>query len=460
MPHRPAGESVTHIKEDPVGHQISRRSLFRTASGIAAAAAIGGSLSACAGGTGAGTTSDKLTMAWWGSDDRHNAYKKALTTFQKSNSKIKIEERYSGYDGYFDKFNTQVAGGSAPDLLQMDTALVAQYARKGVLAPLDSYVGKTLDLTGFSKTLLAAGTVDGKLYGVPSGIGVNQLTLNRSGLEKLGLKLPDREWTWADLKKIAQDVYKKSGGKIYGVDDGGGSTLQCFEIFAREKGQTFFSDDGKKLGFTSDTLQEWWEYWAEMRKTHASPPPAITSAAHNDLTKNAVVIGKALFTFDSGVYGAGGSITDAQLDFLPTPQGDFSGAREGNFVNGGVLLSATKASKKVADSVKIMSFFAQDATAIKDMQLLRGIPPTDKARKLISAGLTETDKLNMENADYISQRVSKATNALPAPVPPPQGADQIWDLLFQANLAVAFGKKSIKAQLGEFFDQAAGTLSA
>ncbi|MGW6731282.1 ABC transporter substrate-binding protein [Streptomyces sp. NPDC055013] len=441
-----------------MGHQISRRTLFRTASGLAVAGALGSSLSACAGGTGAGSTSSDLTMTWWGSDDRHNAYKKSLAYFQKQNSKIKIRETYQGYDGYFDKFNTNIAGGSAPDLLQMDTALVAQYARKGVLAPLDSYVGKALDLTGFSKTLLAAGTVDGKLYGVPSGIGVNQLTVNRSGLEKLGLKLPEREWTWADLKKVAQDVYKKSGGKTYGVDDGGGSTLQCFEVFAREKGQTFFSDDGKKLGFTSDTLQEWWEYWAEMRKTNASPPPAITSAAHNDLTKNAVVIGKALFTFDSGVYGAGGSITDAQLDFLPTPQGDFSGAREGNFVNGGVLLCATKASKKVADSVKIMNFFAQDDTAIKDMQLFRGIPPTEKARNLIASGLTETDKLNMENADYISQRVSKASNALPAPVPPPQGADQIWDLLFQSNLAVAFGKKSIKGQLSEFFDQAAGIL--
>ncbi|MGW2700332.1 ABC transporter substrate-binding protein [Streptomyces sp. NPDC001340] len=442
-----------------MGHQISRRTLFRTASGLAVAGALGSTLAACAGGTGAGSDSGKLTMTWWGSDDRHAAYKKALASFQKKNPKIEIETRYQGYDGYFDKFNTQVAGGSAPDLLQMDTALVAQYARKGILAPLDSYVGKSLDLTGFSKTLLAAGTVDGKLYGVPSGIGVNQLTVNRSGLEQLGLKLPDREWTWNDLKKIAADVYKKSGGKQYGVDDGGGSTLQCFEIFAREKGQQFFSDDGKKLGFTADTLQEWWEFWAGMRKDHASPPPAVTSAAHNDLTKNAVVIGKALFTFDSGVYGAGGSITDAQLDFLPTPQGDWSGAREGNFVNGGVLLSATKASKQIADSVKIMDFFAQDATAIKDMQLLRGIPPTQKARSLISGGLTETDKLNMANADYISQRVSKAAGALPAPVPPPKGADQIWDLLFQSNLAVAFGKKSIKAQLSEFFDQAQSILA-
>ncbi|MGX5183527.1 ABC transporter substrate-binding protein [Streptomyces avermitilis] len=442
-----------------MGHEISRRSLFRTASGVAAAAAIGGSLTACGGGTGAGSASGKLTMTWWGSDDRHNAYKKALATFQKNNSKIKIEERYSGYDGYFDKFNTQVAGGSAPDLLQMDTALVAQYARKGVIAPLDEYVGKSLDLTGFSKTLLAAGTVDGKLYGVPSGIGTNQLTVNRSGLEKLGLTFPDPEWTWADLKKIALDVRKKSGGKIYGVDDGGGGTLNAFEIFAREHGQNLFSTDGKKLGFTSETLQEWWEYWAEMRKDKASPPAAITSAAHNDLTKNGVVIGKSLFTFDIGVYGAGGSITDATLDFLPTPQGDWSGAREGNFLNGGVLLSATKASKKIADSVKIMSFFAQDKTAIKDMQLQRGIPPTENARSLISGDLSDTDKRNMANADYISKRVAKAGNALAAPAAPPAAATQVWDLLFQSNLAIAFGKKTMKAQLSEFFDQAQSALA-
>jgi len=443
-----------------VGHEISRRTIFRAASGVTVAAALGTTLSACGGGTGAGSSNSKLTMTWWGSDQRHAAYKKALATFQKDNPKIQIQETYQGYDGYFDKFNTNVAGGSAPDLMQMDTALVAQYARKGVLAPIDEYVGKTLDLTGFSKTLLANGTVDGKLYGVPSGIGVNQLTVNRSGLEKLGLKFPENEWTWNDLKAIAQDVYKKSGGKTYGVDDGGGSTLQCFEIFAREKGQQFFSDDGKKLGFTPETLQEWWEFWAEMRKTNAAPPAAITSAAHNDLTKNAVVIGKALFTFDSGVYGAGGSITDAKLDFLPTPQGNWSGAREGNYVNGGVLLSATKASKRIADSVKIISFFAQNDTAIKDMQLQRGIPPTEKARNLIASGLSETDKLNMACADYISQRVGKATNVLPNPLPPPQGADQVWDLLFQSNLAVAFGKATIKSQSGKFFDQAAGILSA
>ncbi|AXG79958.1 ABC transporter substrate-binding protein [Streptomyces paludis] len=441
-----------------MGHTISRRNLLRSAGVVAAATTFGSVLTACSG-TGAGTTGGDLTMAWWGSDERHTAYQKALKAFTAKNADIKIKPRYSGYDGYFDKFNTQVSGGSAPDLVQMDTALVAAYAKKGVLAPLDEYVGKSLDLTGFSKSLLAAGTVDGKLYGVPSGIGVNIVTINVTGLKELGLTEPDKEWTWEELKSYAAKIYKASGGKIFGVDDGGGSTNQAFDIFAREKGQNLYTADGK-LGYTRETLEEWWTYWAEMRKINASAGGAVTSSAHNDLTKNAVVIGKAMITFDSGLNNSGGSITGATLDFVPTPQGGWSGAREGNYVNGGVLLSATKRSSRVADSVKIMSYFAQDEGAIKDMALLRGIPPTDKARALVAPEMTPNDKRASDAAAYVSDRVAKATDALPAPVAPPEGANQITELLFQSNLAIAFGKKSVKAALSEYFDQAESILSA
>jgi multiple sugar transport system substrate-binding protein len=106
-----------------------------------------------------------------------------------------------------------------------------------------------------------------------------------------------------------------------------------------------------------------------------------------------------------------------------------------------------------------MSFFAQDKTAIKGMQLLRGIPPTEKARSIVSPDLSDTDRKSMDVADYISKRVAKASNALPAPVAPPSGADQIWELLFQSNLAIAFGKKTIRAALGEFFEQAESILA-
>jgi multiple sugar transport system substrate-binding protein len=441
-----------------VGTDISRRGLLRIGGGLAAVTALGGTLAAC-GGTGASSGSSDLVMTWWGSDDRHSAYKKALATFTKKNPSIKVKPRYSGYDGYFDKFNTQVAGGSAPDLLQMDTALVASYAKKGVLAPLDDYVGKSLDLTGFSKSLLAAGTVDGKLYGVPSGIGVNVLTINVTGLKKLGLAEPDKEWTWEDLKTYAAKVYKASGGKVFGVDDGGGSTNQAFDIFTREKGQNLYTAGGK-LGYTEATLEEWWTYWAEMRKIHASPGGAVTSSAHNDLTKNAVVIGKGMITFDSGLTNSSGSLTGATLDFIPTPQGSWSGAHEGNYVNGGVLLSATARSTHIADSVKIMSFFAQDKTAIEDMALLRGIPPTAKARAIIAPSLAGNDKRASDAAAYVSDRVTKAANALAAPVAPPTGADQISELLFQSNLAIAFGKKTIKSALSSFFDQANSILSS
>jgi multiple sugar transport system substrate-binding protein len=107
-----------------------------------------------------------------------------------------------------------------------------------------------------------------------------------------------------------------------------------------------------------------------------------------------------------------------------------------------------------------MSFFAQDKTAIEDMALLRGIPPTATARAIIAPSLAGNDKRASDAAAYVSDRVTKATNALAAPVAPPTGADQISELLFQSNLAIAFGKKTIKSALSSFFDQANSILSS
>lgn len=50
-------------------------------------------------------------MMWWGSQARHDATLKVIDLFEKKNPNIKINGEYMGSDGYFDKLNTQVAGG-------------------------------------------------------------------------------------------------------------------------------------------------------------------------------------------------------------------------------------------------------------------------------------------------------------------------------------------------------------
>lgn len=84
----------------------------------------------------------ELRMTWWGSQTRHDLTTKVIQLFEEKHPGITIKPEYSGWDGYFDKLTTQVAGSNAPDIIQMDYAFLTDFARRGAL----------LDLTPFTES--------------------------------------------------------------------------------------------------------------------------------------------------------------------------------------------------------------------------------------------------------------------------------------------------------------------
>src|SRR5690606_29976892 len=111
----------------------------------------------------------ELRMAWWGSDARHEKALQAIELFEKQNLNIKITAEYSGFDGYFDKLNTQIAAGNAPDLIQMG-GNIKEYVDKNALLDLQPYVGSILRQDDFGEGLIKKATFDGKFYGVTLGV--------------------------------------------------------------------------------------------------------------------------------------------------------------------------------------------------------------------------------------------------------------------------------------------------
>jgi len=394
-------------------------------------------------------------MKWWGGDARTKAYQDALAAFGKSHTDFGVKTEFSGYDGYFDKFNSEIAGGTAPDLLQMDTALVSQYAGQGVLLPLDEYIGNSLDLTGFPDALLSAGRVDGKLYGVPSGTGGVLVTYDATVLKGAKVDPPAADWTWSDLTGYATKLTGALGGKVYGVSDGGGDDEGAFEIFLRQRRKSLFTAAGA-LGYTEQDLHDWLAYWDELRRRKAAAPGEITSAAHNDSAKNPLITGQVAMTFGSGLEISLPPLTSHDLDFVPVPRGP-SGSAEGQYLSGGVLLSTFARSGLAAQAVEVIAFFANDETAIKIMGLTRGIPPTEKARQIASAQLAPAQQRALAATDVVAKLVAAAKTV--APSASPSGAGDVKELLFQSNLAVAFGRKSVAAAVKSFFAGAKSALA-
>src|SRR3712207_2632400 len=87
-----------------------------------------------------------LRFVWWGNADRAALTNKAVDAFEKKNPTIKVERNFSEFNAYFQKLATEISGGAAPDVLQMDFRFLREYAERGQLAELGT--GDTTVATG------------------------------------------------------------------------------------------------------------------------------------------------------------------------------------------------------------------------------------------------------------------------------------------------------------------------
>src|SRR6266567_3754411 len=84
-------------------------------------------LSACGSATGGSGGQQTIRFVWWGNQDRATATNKAIALFEQRNPDIHVQTEFSGYSAYVQKLTTEVAGGAAPDLIQLDRATFGEY---------------------------------------------------------------------------------------------------------------------------------------------------------------------------------------------------------------------------------------------------------------------------------------------------------------------------------------------
>ena len=99
-----------------------------------------------------------------------------------------------------------VTGGDPPDLVNQDDPIVADWAYRGALTPLDELASKE-EMQQLQQWLFPAarklGTYRGRLYGLCNGLDIRALYYNKTWLDSLGLKPPS---TVDELNHIAYTI--------------------------------------------------------------------------------------------------------------------------------------------------------------------------------------------------------------------------------------------------------------
>lgn len=146
-----------------------------------------------------------LFWHFWGGEDRP-IVDAIVEDFNASQDKYQVRAIAMPGNNLDLKFFLSVAGGDPPDLLNQDDPVIADWAHRDVLLPLEKLATakelKQLDswLFPVAKEL---GTYGGKLYGLANGLDIRALYCNQTMLAEYDLPLPQ---TIADLDRIAETI--------------------------------------------------------------------------------------------------------------------------------------------------------------------------------------------------------------------------------------------------------------
>ncbi|AEJ44645.1 ABC transporter substrate-binding protein [Alicyclobacillus acidocaldarius] len=383
-----------------------------------------------------------LTFGFWGDAKEEAVTLAAVKAFEKVYPNIHIQTEFGGpFNQYFTKLSTEVAGGNAPDIMQMDYDYIEAYAKEGQLLDLKGVKG--LDLATISPSVLRSGYINGGLYGIPNAIDCYSVIYDQNAFAKAGYHGQRMSWDqWANL---LEKVHKITGRWAEDDDE----NWQTFGYWTRQYGQHLYNAAGTKLGFTQSTLVAYLNYWANLRKEGAVPPGTVTSLIKQaaDPT-DPMVPGKSLaeMTWDAYIVSFQSEMTKPLGMSLPPTR---PGGPEGLYLKPSQFWSIYSKTRYPEQAELFVNFLLNNDSAGKALGLDRGIPVSSSVRAALErAGLTRPEQQEFTLTD---EALKVAT---PIDPPPPQANNEIDQDFANMVQAVQYGKETAQQGAEQFMQEA------
>lgn len=215
-----------------------------------------------------------------------------LAEWKQKYPKVKIEPLNpgGGDSQKIEKILALAAGGTPVDVVGKLT-FIQPVARPGAVQPLEPFIKRDkIDLNAFNKGWLDRfGTLDGKLYSLPWGLGGDAMAFiySPAALQEVGLKPPSADWknpwTYADYREYSRRLTKKDGDNYTRVGtEGLGNQLA---VPPRQYDGHWLSDDGKTVVCDSQQMIDAYTHYMELvltDRTTAITPGVQLSASGND----------------------------------------------------------------------------------------------------------------------------------------------------------------------------------
>ena len=421
---------------------LERRTILKAAGASAAALGLT-AVTGCGSGSGSGDGTVTIRYSWWGADERARKINQTIRLFEKKYPKIKVKTDFQDYQAFWEKFQTQAAGGNPPDVFQNAVTFLRKYDKRGVLLDLKSQIDAgNLSLKNFRDGVTQVGVVDGKQLGIPVGSNTMALVIDKKVYAKSGVE-PRPGWTWDDYFKALKTIHDKT--KVPG-DTGYFGIMYLYDLYLRQNGKAFYTDKG--LGFDKADLTEWWQDgYNRVKAGIVTDPKKVAQVAPKSALSSGD--GASEFTWDNFTvrYTAEG---DSDYGLAPIPTTD--GKHTGQYL-ASLMLSASSHTSHPREVAQFIDFMVHDPEVGKIMGYDRGILASNEQY----AAFKPTDPVNKEIAQYEDDTAK--TGVLGKITPHPSGADTTEAAFLRIAGDMSQGKTKVSDAVNQFFSEAETALA-
>lgn len=380
----------------------------------------------------AGTVEDPVTIrfAWWGNDSRAKTTLDVIKDFEAANPTIKVQGENTEFSSYWDKMATQIAGGTTPDVFAMSGSYPSEYASRGVLLDLDK-VKDHIDTSKFAEGTVELGQIDGKQYTLTAGVNAMSMVIDPTVFEAAGVPLPDDEtWTWDDYANIAAEITRKSPAGTFGTTPMSNDSFVA--VWARQNSEELYTDDGKKMGISEDTLTKWFELNKKLMDTGGAPSASQTvedGSAQPEMT----LMGQGKQAMKVSWSNQMTSYSGAPLMMMKLPG---ESKKPGTWLRSSMEYAISAKSPQSKEAALFINYLVNNMDAATKIKSDRGMP----ANTELKAGITPLLKDTQQKEAAYLDRVAEMN--IEPPKPFPAGSSATMEVLNRYNTDVLFGKIS------------------
>jgi oligogalacturonide transport system substrate-binding protein len=335
----------------------------------------------------------ELRMSWWGGNEVHRAYLTSIRRFEAKYPHIKVKGEYTGWVGHLERLTTQISGGTAPDVMQVNWNWLVLFSRDGRGFYDLNTLADTVDLSQFDADARDTGTVKGHLNALPVTMTARVFYFNETTFAKAGLRVPQ---TWDELFAAGPIFRERLGNDYYPLAMNFLDVLAlCRSWVVQRTNRQLVNEGTRRLNASEADMQEMAAFYEKLVKQHVIAP-APERASYGNVAEQELrpwITGRYAGTYywTSAVGKLAETLAPGQkLVLAPYLMRD--GASDaGLFYKPGMMIAINAHTQHPKEAALLLDFLFNDAFAVEAFGLQRGLPVSKSAvATLETRGLSRT----------------------------------------------------------------------